>query len=79
MDITCPKCNFTKTVDPAKVPDRPVKVNCPKCQETFTFSRASGRTADTAKSAQRRITCPACGLVQAHSASCSGCGVEDSA
>lgn len=76
MNISCPKCNFTKTVDPAKVPDRPVKVNCPKCKETFTFTRETGRTAGTAKPVQRKITCPACGLVQSYGANCSGCGID---
>ncbi len=40
MNIVCPNCNFSKTVDPAKVPDRPVKVNCPKCSQSFTFDKA---------------------------------------
>ncbi len=39
MNIICPHCNFSKTVDPAKVPDRPVKVNCPKCNQGFTFDK----------------------------------------
>lgn len=41
MNITCPKCNFSRTVDPAKIPDRQVKVNCPKCGESFAFDKAA--------------------------------------
>lgn len=41
MNITCPKCNFSKTVEPTKVPDRPVKVNCPKCGQAFTFDKSA--------------------------------------
>jgi len=39
MNITCPECNFSKSVDPAKLPDRPIKVNCPKCAASFTFNK----------------------------------------
>lgn len=41
MNITCPKCNFSKVVDPAKLPDRPVKVNCPKCSASFSFAKSA--------------------------------------
>jgi predicted Zn finger-like uncharacterized protein len=40
MNIICPHCNFSKTVDPAKVPERPVKVNCPKCGQGFNFDNS---------------------------------------
>lgn len=74
MNITCPNCNFSKPVDPAKVPDRPVKVNCPKCQTAFTFDKTTqGRPAG---STPEQISCPACGLVQVKTDSCSGCGVN---
>jgi len=79
MNITCPHCNFTKTVDPAKVPDRPVKVNCPKCSHDFTFDKLQG-SVNTARTKSEvvppeQITCPACGLVQDKSDNCSSCGV----
>jgi len=70
MNITCPHCNFSRTVEPGKVPDRPVKVNCPKCKQGFTFDKAQ-----IAASRQEQISCPACGLVQAKSDRCQGCGV----
>ena len=72
MNITCPKCNFSKAVDPAKVPDRPIKVNCPKCAASFSFEKS--KSAGTTPPVQ--ITCPACGLVQVKEDSCNGCGVN---
>jgi predicted Zn finger-like uncharacterized protein len=75
MNITCPNCNFSKTVDAAKVPDRPVKVNCPKCSEAFTFEKTA-QTETSVTGAPEQVTCPACGLVQAQSDNCSGCGVN---
>lgn len=75
MKITCPKCNFSKTVEAAKIPDRPVKVNCPKCNEAFTFDKSAQVTGSSTVPAEQ-ITCPACGLVQAKGNSCSGCGID---
>ena len=79
MNIICPHCNFSKTVDPAKVPDRPVKVNCPKCNQGFTFDKselsASTAEATTGTIPPEQITCPTCGLVQNKNDQCSGCGV----
>lgn len=79
MNISCPKCNFSRTVDPATVPERPVRVNCPKCGESFMFDKARPRGAATGqqveRSAPEQISCPACGLVQDSSDRCRGCGV----
>ena len=79
MNIICPHCHFSKTVDPAKVPNRPVKVNCPKCGEGFSFDKPlrPGLTANAGQEAQppEQISCPACGLVQDKSDQCRGCGV----
>ena len=76
MNITCPKCGFSKAVDPAQVPDRPIKVNCPKCAASFSFEKAksSGKTAGPMPPAQ--VICPACGLAQAKQDNCNGCGVN---
>jgi predicted Zn finger-like uncharacterized protein len=76
MNITCPKCNFSKSVDPAKVPDRPIKVNCPKCAESFSFEKPVEHGRKTVEPKPEQITCPACGLVQAKDANCNGCGVN---
>lgn len=79
MNITCPNCNFSKTVDPAKVPDRPVQVTCPRCSKGFSFDK-SLRPVQTAEAERKdepleQITCPACGLAQGKGDSCKGCGV----
>ncbi len=79
MIITCPQCNFSKTVDPAEIPDRPVKVHCPKCGEAFAFDKAQLRN-DTASgrpvpATPEQISCPACGLIQTGGERCHGCGV----
>jgi predicted Zn finger-like uncharacterized protein len=80
MQITCPKCGYSKSVDPTRVPARPVKVSCPRCSEAFSFDRNArgGQQAATTAPRQRRvetITCPACGLEQEKRESCRGCGV----
>ena len=89
MNIICPHCNFSKTVDPAQVPDRPVKVNCPKCKERFTFDKKVQKQETPANTVVqqkdslpsqsgdykgRRIICNACGTVQPPTARCVQCG-----
>ena len=76
MNITCPKCNFSKAVDPAKLPDRPIKVNCPKCSASFSFEKPAESGGKTGTAKQEQVSCPACGLVQAKGESCNGCGVN---
>lgn len=39
MTITCPHCAFAKEVDPASLPDKPLKVTCPRCKEGFSFQK----------------------------------------
>ena len=79
MNIICPNCNFSKTIDPAKVPDRPVKVNCPKCNQGFTFDKSLQPTSATGTMPEdvqaEQVNCPACGLTEDKSDQCSGCGV----
>lgn len=79
MNITCPHCQYAKSVDPAKVPDRLVKVSCPKCNQGFTFQKpvqSAGKPADQATTAPPvQRTCPACGLTQEDNDRCTKCGV----
>ena len=82
MDVTCPHCNFSKEVDPAKVPNRPVKVTCPQCKQAFTFEKPQATPAapvvptdEGAPTAEQQTSCPACGLQQPAGLSCQGCGV----
>ncbi len=37
MDITCPKCRFTRSVPDDKIPEQAVRATCPKCQHKFQF------------------------------------------
>lgn len=89
MNIICPHCNFSKTVDPAQVPERAVKVNCPRCKEQFTFDKTvqeqdpSPQRVAQQKEPQspragdyqgRRIICSACGAIQPPAARCVQCG-----
>ncbi len=39
MQMTCPHCGFSKQIDDLKLPANITKVNCPKCQQSFPFSR----------------------------------------
>jgi predicted Zn finger-like uncharacterized protein len=39
MEITCPHCGFSRDVDPARVPDQPVNVKCPRCADSFSFDK----------------------------------------
>lgn len=38
MQASCPQCTTRIQVDDAKVPDRPFKVRCPKCQTVISLS-----------------------------------------
>ena len=35
LAITCPKCGFSKEVDPQKIPADLKRLRCPKCQHAF--------------------------------------------
>jgi len=36
--ITCPHCNYSRSVPPEKIPEGTVSVNCPKCRGSFPFA-----------------------------------------
>jgi len=87
MNITCPKCHFSKSVDPAKVPGRPVRVTCPKCNEGFIFDKTlkSGDVADEAPVSGRPEISPPMGPRSEAASSdhgrriiCSACGTVQS-
>lgn len=83
MKISCPRCGFSRDVNPDQVPDRPVRVTCPSCGDSFTFDKAPpGRTEpeappvpEPAAPAAEQTTCPACGLLQPAGDACHGCGL----
>lgn len=37
--IQCPHCHFSRDLPEEKVPDRPVRVTCPKCKRSFDFQK----------------------------------------
>lgn len=37
MEIICPQCQFSRTVDESKIPAKSQVATCPKCQTKFTF------------------------------------------
>jgi predicted Zn finger-like uncharacterized protein len=57
MNITCPQCHYSKPVDPARIPDRPVRVNCPRCGDSFTFDK-SARPDDAAQASSSELPEP---------------------
>ncbi|TLM65333.1 MAG: hypothetical protein FDZ69_10275 [Deltaproteobacteria bacterium] len=87
MKIACPHCGFSRDVPDDRVPDRPVKVTCPKCQQGFSFDKNDtmvagafdatfgDRPAAAAPETAAQTVCPACGLAQPEGDACAGCGV----
>ena len=90
MTIVCPHCNFSRAVPDGQIPDHPVKVTCPKCQQGFRFDKsvamatpaptaelaeAPAASTATAAPAPEPTVCPACGLEQPDFDFCAGCGV----
>ena len=39
MQVTCPRCGFSREVDGAAVPPGPVQATCPRCRTAFSFRR----------------------------------------
>lgn len=37
MEITCPQCQFARTIPDEKIPDRAEMATCPKCKHKFQF------------------------------------------
>jgi len=73
MNITCPHCHFSKAVAPDKVPDRPVKVNCPKCGDSFTFDKTASAAVHTDPDPAPSLQSPAPGAVREASDAGPGC------
>ncbi|MBU1002058.1 MAG: zinc-ribbon domain-containing protein [Proteobacteria bacterium] len=51
MDITCPKCQFSRQVPDDKIPGRSVNATCPQCGEKFRF-RSPGELVEPAPVAE---------------------------
>lgn len=39
MDIVCPNCNFTRSVDAKKIPSKKIMVHCKQCDHRFALQR----------------------------------------
>jgi predicted Zn finger-like uncharacterized protein len=39
MTITCPHCGFSRQVEAARIPDKLLRVTCPRCRQGFPFNR----------------------------------------
>lgn len=48
--ISCPHCLFSREFPADKVPDQPVQATCPKCKQTFPFSKPVASSPTTATS-----------------------------
>ncbi len=86
MEIICPHCQLSKDIDPARLPDRPVKVSCPRCKHPFSFDKQSATAtvlqqdagdaaAGEQPGASGQVICPVCGLLQPAGETCQGCGI----
>lgn len=76
MTITCPHCGFSRDLDESRLPDRPVRLTCPRCRESFPFQPGEV-LADAGRDEQeKRTTCLGCGLEQPARDFCRGCGLS---
>jgi hypothetical protein len=39
LTLTCPHCGFARTMPTENVPERPIRVTCPKCRESFAYHK----------------------------------------
>lgn len=49
MNIVCPQCEFSRTVDEATLPAKAVMATCPKCKHRFKFREAPMETESAAR------------------------------
>jgi len=47
MKIVCPNCNFSKEIDPAKIPAKAKRATCPRCQAKFDLDLEQGASLET--------------------------------
>jgi len=73
--IVCPHCSFSRQVPDEKIPQRTVRIVCPKCQERFSWQRKVEPMTEAVEFDVPGMTCPACGEQQSRRSVCQGCGV----
>lgn len=71
MTITCPKCGFSATIDPTRIPAAGTSAGCPKCSCRFPVSPF----ARAASAEPLLVICPSCREEQPFAAECRRCGV----
>ena len=49
MLLTCPHCGFSRQVEAARLPEKPLRVTCPRCRQVFQFSRGETGQPDVAE------------------------------
>jgi uncharacterized RDD family membrane protein YckC len=49
MLLTCPHCGFSRQVEAARLPEKPLRVTCPRCRQIFPFSRGGTGQPDAAE------------------------------
>lgn len=78
MNISCPNCGFSATIDPARIPVGGTTAGCPKCACRFAVTPlppAAAETCEAEASGPLLVLCPACRQEQPLAASCCRCGV----
>jgi predicted Zn finger-like uncharacterized protein len=49
MLLTCPHCGFSRQVEAARIPEKALRVTCPRCRQGFPFSRDETGRSETAE------------------------------
>ena len=73
MNITCPQCGFSATIDPARIPAGGTSAGCPKCSCRFRVDPP--QASEPVSVENLLVICPACKQEQPFAAECSQCGV----
>lgn len=56
--LTCPHCGFSRELPAVKVPERPLRVTCPKCRESFDYRKPAAAAPPPAEESQPPSVAP---------------------
>lgn len=73
MQLICPECGFSATIDPGKIPPAGTMAGCPKCSCRFRIDQP--QISHPAPAEDLLVVCPACSNRQSFSAVCEKCGI----
>lgn len=78
MNISCPSCSASGSVDASKLPAEGRPVVCPKCASRFQIKPESVDVVPPPlkSSPEERMTCPKCGCEQQKGESCAICCID---